>query len=636
MSHDVTLGGQGAVPGAFPGARDAARAWSGDASPDVPWHTEGLLAPFVAARVLTSADVHVARRVTALCGEADESVQLAAALAVRALRAGSVCVVLADVAATVVEPTDDDAGSDPLPAPFPGTPGVAPEPDGLPWPETGAWTGAVRASPAVADGADGPPDRPLRWTDGRLYLDRYWCDEVEVAEHVAARLEPVAVDEQRLTAAVQRLFPDAADDRQRAALRTAATSRLTVLTGGPGTGKTTTVARLVAALQDVAGPGLRVALAAPTGKAAARLQESVTAELQALPLDADRAAAGELRASTVHRLLGHRPGSSTRFGHDARHRLPHDVVVVDECSMMSLPLMARLLEAVRPQARVVLVGDAHQLASVEAGAVLGDLVASLPHGVVELTREHRFGAELAALAHAIREGDADRTVALLTAGGAAVEWVPTAGDAPTAREAAGLEADVRATGAALVAAARAGAVDDALHALGEHRLLLAHRHGPAGVAHWTDVVEEWVAQETGGRSAAPYPPGRPLIVTRNDRSTGLYNGDTGVVVETPDGVAVAFGAPGAHRLVAPYRLPPARSVHAMTVHRGQGSQFTRVSVVLPPAASPLLTRELLYTAVTRARTHLRVIGSEAAVRAAVQRPVQRASGLAAGARPVTG
>ncbi|WP_141322361.1 exodeoxyribonuclease V subunit alpha, partial [Cellulomonas uda] len=520
-----------------------------DPHPDVPRRVTGLLAPFVAARVLTAADVHVARRVTGLCGEDDERVALAVALAVRALRAGSVCVVLAD-ARTIVEPAQDDDAEVLADGSARGT--VA----DLPWPDLDPWVQAVRSSPAVADGPDGPDDRPLRWAGARLYLDRYWRDEVEVRTQVTQRLARVDVDPDRLEAAVERLFPRTADERQRAALRTAATSRLTVLTGGPGTGKTTTVARLVAALQDVAGPGLRVALAAPTGKAAARLQESVNAQVAALAelgLDADRARVGEMHASTVHRLLGHRPGSSTRFRHHAGHRLPHDVVVVDETSMMSLSLMARLLEAVRPQARVVLVGDAHQLASVEAGAVLGDLVASLPGGVVELTREHRFGRALADLARAVRDGDDERTVALLRAGGESVEWVETAGDVATPAEVATLEQDVRATGRRLVTAARAGDADGALAALAEHRLLLAHRRGPAGVAHWAALAEEWVAQETGGRSGAPFPPGRPLIVTSNDRATGLSNGDTGVVVATPDGVAVAFATSAGHRLVPTHR-----------------------------------------------------------------------------------
>ncbi|MFS0706338.1 ATP-binding domain-containing protein, partial [Cellulomonas sp. 179-A 9B4 NHS] len=170
----------------------------------------------------------------------------------------------------------------------------------------------------------------------------------------------------------------------------------------------------------------------------------------------------------------------------------------------------------------------------------------------------------------------------------------------------------------------------ALEALGRHRLLLAHRRGPAGVALWGAVAQQWVAAVAGdgGVPAGPWPVGVPLLVTSNDRSTGLANGDTGVVVDDgAGGVVVAFGTPGAPRLVRPHRLPAVEPVHAMTVHRAQGSQFTRVSVLLPPAASPLLTRELLYTAVTRARDAVRVVGAADAVRAAVERPVRRASGL---------
>ncbi|MFC8190627.1 ATP-binding domain-containing protein, partial [Cellulomonas sp. NPDC057328] len=169
-----------------------------------------------------------------------------------------------------------------------------------------------------------------------------------------------------------------------------------------------------------------------------------------------------------------------------------------------------------------------------------------------------------------------------------------------------------------------------LEALGRHRLLLAHRRGPAGVALWAAVAQQWVAAVAGddGVPAGPWPVGVPLLVTSNDRSTGLANGDTGVVVDDrAGGVVVAFGTPGAPRLVRPHRLPAVEPVHAMTVHRAQGSQFTRVSVLLPPAASPLLTRELLYTAVTRARDAVRVVGTADAVRAAVERPVRRASGL---------
>jgi exodeoxyribonuclease V alpha subunit len=627
-----------------------------------------LLARFNAAGVLAAADVHVAERLGRLAGEGDERVLLAVALAVRAVRSGSVCVRLDDLDALAVPEGEDAAPAGPLP-----------------WPELRAWEAVVRASPVVAVGVDGPADRPARWVDGRLYLDRYWRDELLVRREVDARLRaPVGgVDVRRLTSAVHRLFPDARDDRQRLAAATAVLSRLTVLTGGPGTGKTTTVARLLAVLQDVAGPGLRIALAAPTGKAAARLQEAVREVVSQFDDAADEQRVGSPEATTVHRLLGWRAGSSTRFKHDARHHLPHDVVVVDETSMVSLPLMARLLEALRPDARLVLVGDPDQLASVEAGAVLGDLVhrpavadgvpgavgvfepaglaeaerEQLSNGVVRLATVHRQeeDSQILPLAAAIRDGDADRALAVLRAGGPSVQFVEVAGDRPTEEEIRPVRDDAEEAGVDLVIAAREGDAPRALRALEAHRLMLAHRRGPAGVAHWAALVEQWVTEAAGsdrgatsgpgrtprsgpGRAPAavadrravtsPWYPGRPLLVTANDRETGLYNGDTGVVVADGEGGVVAvFGDPGDPMRVRPHRLPPVETVHAMTVHRGQGSQFGKVSLILPPATSPLLTRELLYTAVTRARESVRVVGTEKAVRAAVGRPVRRASGL---------
>ncbi len=723
MSTDVTTD-----------VRQGADADPGD--PRRPWRAGPLLGAFAAAGVLTSADVRVAERLGDLTGEDDETVHLAAALAVRAVRSGSVCVALGDAPTLAAEGSPDDPD--------------APAPDvALPWPDLGAWTATVRASRMVADGVDGPPDRPVRWVDGRVYLDRYWRDEQVVRRDVDARLVGLLdVDDTALRAAVHARFARPQDGRQRLAAATAALSRLTVLTGGPGTGKTTTVARLVAVLRDVAGPDLRVALAAPTGKAASRLQEAVNAELTRLTAEeppaavdlpgaggaaqqhADGAAgagagsgprphvgsAGPLTASTIHRLLGWRP-SSTRFAHDRDHRLPHDVVVLDEASMVSLPLLARVLDALRPDARLVLVGDADQLASVEVGAVLGDLVArpvprgplpmrlasvlpddvpaatqrvpattdatapdrtatvaqpetagtavpavpsppgtaadggtsvagrgvvgpdvatlddardaaALHGGVVRLVVPHRYGHDLGALADAVRRGDADTVLALLRKDGAPASLVEPVGEVPTDDEVPAIRGAVSASGARTTAAARAGDVAGALEALGTHRLLLAHRRGPAGVARWSALAERWVQQATQEQQTGPWLPGRPLLVTTNDRTTGLSNGDTGVVVADGDGAVVAaFGDPASPRLVRPHRLPAVETVHAMTVHRAQGSQFENVTVLLPPAASPLLTRELVYTAVTRARGHVLVVGSAEAVRVAVERPVRRASGL---------
>jgi len=640
----------------------------------------GLLREFNAAGLVASTDVHVATRLGRLTGEEDATVLLAVALAVRALRGGSVCVRLddPDELATLALPEDADRGD----AVADGAGPAAPPP----WPEHAAWVHAIEASPLVTVGAGEPVDRPARWVGGRLYLDRYWRDELTVRRLVDARLqappvEPAGAD--RLDAALARLFPAAGDVRQRLAAAHAAGRRLTVLTGGPGTGKTTTVARLLAVLQDVAGdghgtgqstdaPGLRVALAAPTGKAAARLQEAVRDVVGALPPE-DRARTGRPEATTVHRLLGYR--SATRFRHHAGHHLPHDVVVVDETSMVPLSLMARLLEALRPDARLVLVGDPDQLASVEAGAVLGDLVARAPvaapdaagpaclgvvasdasapgdaalgpderdglgNGVVRLVTVHRQGSDSAILplAAAIREGDADAVLDVLRAGSGGVELVEADTERLDEHAVLGLRDDAIDAGRRLVAAARAGDAEGALDALSAHRVMVAHRRGPVGVARWAAQVEAWVEDATADGTAppaaagTPWVVGRPLLVTSNDADVGLYNGDTGVLVADGDpatgAVVAAFGDPRAPLRVRTHRLPPVETVHAMTVHRAQGSQFRRVSLVLPPPTSPLLTRELLYTAVTRAQEFVRVVGTADAVRAAVAHPVRRASGL---------
>ena len=273
--------------------------------------------------------------------------------------------------------------------------------------------------------------------------------------------------------------------------------------------------------------------------------------------------------------------------------------------------------------------DAALAAALDDVGVGPDLGAPVRRGVVTLEHNHRNRPEIAAVAAAIRDGDADRAVDLLRAGPDGIELVETAGIEgrdPSGLE--GLRADVTAVAGEITALAGAGRTEDALRVLEEHRLLCAHRRGPFGVTRWSAQVERWLAEEgLGGDADREWTVGRPLLVTANDYEQELYNGDTGVVVATEAGTFAAFARGGAPKLVAPARLGDVTTVHAMTVHRAQGSQFARVSVILPPAESPLLTRELLYTAVTRAKHRLRLIGSPDAVRAAVRRPIQRASGL---------
>jgi exodeoxyribonuclease V alpha subunit len=596
---------------------------------------DGVLREFNAAGVLSAADVHVARRLGALGGEDDESVLLATALAVRAIRLAHVCTDVATVRETATSDLDE-----------------AVDLQSLPWPAADGWRGRLAVSPIVAVGADGPADRPLRLIGTRLYLDRYWREEGRVADDLAAR-GGAAVDVVSagvLADGLTRLFGAEADDLQRRASAMAVERRFAVVAGGPGTGKTTTVARILALLDEQAvaagRPPPRVALAAPTGKAAARLEEAVRVEAATLPVDErTRARLLSVSASTIHRLLGWRPDNRSRFRHHRGNKLPHDVVVVDETSMVSLSLMAKLVEAVRLDARLVLVGDPDQLASVEAGAVLGDIVgpaaaasgdsgaravSPIADGIVVLRHVHRFGGRIASLAAAIQRGDVDAALAVLREGGEDVTWIESGGadGVSPVRERVVLSAR------AVVDAARDGDGRAALDALRAMRVLCAHRRGPYGVATWTAHVEGWLAASIAGYgSGGVWYVGRPLLVTENDYALRLYNGDTGVVIAGPhdgsgDGRPVAaFERQGEVVHLSPTRLASVETVHAMTIHKSQGSQFDAVAVILPEPESPILTRELLYTAVTRARTHLTVVGSEASVTAAISRPITRATGL---------
>ncbi|HSC05167.1 MAG TPA: exodeoxyribonuclease V subunit alpha [Solirubrobacteraceae bacterium] len=539
----------------------------------------GLLRVFNDAGLLSAADVHVATRLGALAGEEDESVKLAVALAVRGPRLGHVFVDLATIRDSAIVESDEPVDL-----------------SELPWPDPGNWLSAVRASALVALGeADedlgSAEPAPLRLLGTRLYLDRYWRDE-----------RSVAADLNALTAK----------------------HRVEVIAGGPGTGKTTRVARMVSELMEAAAAnGSRpplVALAAPTGKAAVRLQEAVHEESAEL---------SSLTASTLHRLLGWRPGSHSRFAHHRGNRLPHDVVIVDETSMVSLSMMARLVEAVRRDARLVLVGDPGQLTSIEAGVVLADIVA-VGRGVVVLEHGHRFGGGIARLAAAIRAGDGDATIDALGGAPDEVTWLPAD------LSAGGGEAELRlvreravAAGTAVATAARRGAAQEALEALARFRLLCAHRRGPYGVSDWTSRVQAWLGAQIPDLDIEQRDyVGRPLLVTENDYELGLYNGDTGVIVQDPDGHATAAFERGRELLhFSPLRLGAVDTVYAMTIHKSQGSQFDTAAVLLPAAGSRLLTRELLYTAVTRARRELILVGTEEAVRHAVARPVARASGL---------
>ncbi|WP_336083743.1 AAA family ATPase [Nocardia sp. SSK8] len=682
----------------------------------------GLLRVFNEAGILSAADVHVAVRLGRMGREDSEDVLFAAALAVRAVRSGSVCLELArmrEIGVDADETRDTTTGLDPAL---------------LPWPDEERVLTALRRSPLITGGQAGPL-RPLRIVEADaqggalLYLDRYYQQEQTLRRVLIERgADHPVIDTALVRAELDRLFADplgTGPDRQRLAAALAATHWTTVVAGGPGTGKTHTIARILALLTAHRRttpklPALRIALAAPTGKAAARLQEAVREQAADLGLP-------ELTASTLHRLLGWQRGRGTRFRHHEHNRLPYDVVVVDETSMVSLTMMSHLFSALRPDTRLVLVGDPDQLASVDAGAVLADLVAgpvsSTPNpalgellgpslavqglepsaagaapgqsaagaapgpsaagaalersaagqglgptaidaalgpnaaaagrgspgsptadtagrhgdpdaltaleqrrlrgGIVRLTKGRRFGGAIADLAVAVRAGDADTALAILRAGGDDVSF-----RAPD--DTAAVRADVTGAALAVTAAAEAGDAVGALTALESHRLLCAHRQGPFGVERWDRLAADWAAAGGAGPEGpqAVWYPGQPLLVTANDHEARIYNGDTGVIIRRPDGSLRAALQRGSEPyLVHPTQFPAVVTVFAMTIHRSQGSQYDTVSVVLPEPESTLLTRELLYTAITRARRHARIIGTEESIRAAIGRRVLRASGL---------
>jgi exodeoxyribonuclease V alpha subunit len=635
---------------------------------DLALGVSGLLEEFNRAGLLSTSDVHVALRLGRLAAVADDRIRLAVAFAARAPRLGHVCVDLSTIRSTAS--TDNDTAVDL---------------DGLSWPDPVDWISQLTESALVGD------DRPLHLAGNTLYLDRLWTDERQVAADLVERAATPApgVDRGALALGLDELFgrgergiainaDDDGPDLQRLAAATAVLRSVSVVAGGPGTGKTTTVARVLALLDAQAvASGRRpplVALAAPTGKAAARLEESVRTGAAAMPVgDVVKERLRGLSGLTLHRLLGFNPGNRTRFRHDRLNRLPHDVVVVDETSMVPLSLMARLVEAVRPDARLILVGDPEQLASVEAGAVLGDIVgpaarrlcmsdaaraelaevtgqavpvgaggaggagdsvAAFGDGIVVLQTVHRFGGAIAELADAIRRGEADAVMEVLGRQGTNVEWIEV--DAAQASSLAAL-GTVRTLavdgGAEVLDAARAGDAGRAIAALSDFRLLCAHRRGPDGVAAWMQHVESWLRSEVDGFAASSasgsgWYVGRPLIVTENDYGLQLFNGDTGVVVAAGENrLVAAFERGGVIAQVSPTRLAAVDTVYAMTVHKSQGSQFKTVAFLVPIADSRLLTRELLYTAVTRAQERLILVGTEGSIRTAVERPITRASGL---------
>jgi exodeoxyribonuclease V alpha subunit len=585
------------------------------------------------------------------------------------------------------------------------------------------WLAALDVAGLVGEEAG---NTPLVLAGTRCYLRRYWQYEQDVRAGIEARLAQRARIESELPAEAARAALDAlfapreaarstrGADWQKLACALAARSAFSIITGGPGTGKTTTVVKLLALLQTLAlgskvsARPLRIRLAAPTGKAAARLNESIAGAVARLPFEAlaqgvDAAAlrnAIPTAVTTLHRVLGTRPGSR-RFRHDAANPLPVDVLVIDEASMVDLEMMAAVLDALPPTARLILLGDKDQLASVEAGAVLGELCerareghyteatrawleaatgeridaamldargTPLDQAVAMLRESHRFASEsgIGALAELVNTGDATGVAKIWQRGYADLARLicPAHDDAPLralivdgrvsdAPRAQGSGAQRRGYRHYLetmrTTRPAAGATPEqlvewaagVLKAHTEFQLLCALRRGAWGVEGLNRRVARLLQEEGLIEPLGDWYAGRPVLVTHNDYELGLMNGDIGIALDLPvhEGMPpvlrVAFpsgdGAGGV-KWVSPSRLQGVETVFALTVHKSQGSEFTHAALVLPDTYSPILTRELVYTGITRARAFLTLAVPEgrSVLDRAVVAKVQRVSGLMAG------
>jgi len=582
---------------------------------------------------LTDLDLHFASLIGRLAGDPRPELLVAAALASHRTGAGDVCLQLADWSDRTIGGAHEQVR----------LPGCA------------DWMRLLRASPVVGVPGD---FRPLILdAAGRLYLQRYWAYEQQLADLLLARSrsDVVALDPQLLRQGLKLLFPpqpELVTDWQKIAAAVAVQKRLTVISGGPGTGKTSTVVRILALLQQQAADRpLVIALAAPTGKAAARLQDSIQQAREHLPVAPELLANIPTQAMTLHRLMGSRQ-DSVQFRHDAANPLPVDLLVVDEASMVDVALMSKVVAALPAEARLILLGDRNQLASVEAGAVLGDICGNNPgftadfrqrlecltdqvlpeeapthitlaNSVVQLRHSYRFGglSGIGQLAEAVNRGEGETGLQLLEREDLGDIRLLVKPDDP-------MTFAVSIYSGYLKRIAAGATVAEVFAAFDGFRVLCALRSGPAGVVRLNQAIRHLLEMEGLIARGVAWYPGRPVLITRNDHNLKLYNGDVGILLPDDSGeMQICFQAPDGVRRVSPARLPPHETAFAMTVHKSQGSEFERVLLILPERESPLLTRELIYTGLTRSRREFILSDRDGMLVPAVARRTLRASGL---------
>lgn len=465
---------------------------------------------------------------------------------------------------------------------------------------------------------------PLVIEENRLYLHRYWFYEKRLAQDILKICEP-SYSESNCDALLSRYFIELIDetDWQREAAKKALCQNFCIITGGPGTGKTTTIIKILALIQELAsnkGEFLHIALAAPTGKAAMRLQESIGLNKNGLPCSELIKQQIPESVMTLHRLLGARP-PSPYFTHDSANPLSYDLIVIDEASMVDLALMSKVLDALKPGSKLILLGDKDQLASVESGAVLADLTEALPLQTVELKKSFRFAGEIKALADAVNAQDSEKSWDILENGhsvGLLQENVVNYAVKRYASYLSGIKGNVSFT--------------EIFTTFGLFQILCSNRHGSRGVIEINQQIEASLIQSYNIRKSGQWYVGRPIMVTQNNPVMHLFNGDIGLCLldEETSRLAVFFLCPnGDVKKIIPGRLPRHETVFAMTIHKSQGSEFDECLCVLADSVNPVLTKELVYTAITRAKTKLKIVSEYSIFNQTLEKTVDRAGGLVA-------
>ena len=561
-------------------------------------------------------DRHFAAFICRQCtGEVSALFRLVVSLASSAVGKGSSCLYLADIEGETIVVEKSEF--------------LLPRLEGL--------VALLQGSPIV--GSPGGQLRPLVLDgSGRLYLYRYWQYEQELARILLqkAGAAPPTLDEASLLDGLERLFPGSGEgDRQKEAAIVALHRQFCIISGAPGTGKTSTVVRILALLlEQDKGQRQRIAMAAPTGKAAARLKRSINDIKNSLDCsDAVKAALPD-DVVTIHRLLGTFSGSA-RFRHSARNPLPFDTVIIDEASMVALPMMSALVAALRPDARLVLLGDRDQLASVEPGSVLGDLcragaenpASPLSGSLVMLDKNYRFqaGSGIAEISRAVNGGLEKEALELLKSTSAGIVWqrLPACEELQNALARKVVEG--------YRGYLEAASASEALEQFDRFRVLCALREGPYGVGGLNHTIESILAREGLINPEGSVYRGRTLMITINNHAMRLFNGDTGILFPDPENggaLRAFFPAPeGGVRSLVPERLPVHETAYAITIHKSQGSEFERVLMILPPVDGEILTRELLYTGITRAKGSVEIWVNEELFCAAARKKTKRSSGF---------